>query len=58
MNTKLKYLAPKVKDSARMELEQGILTGSVVDPKTTIETAGQKVEERDFSQSGFNTTWE
>jgi len=57
-NMKLKYIAPAVKRSVEIELEQEILTGSVVNPQTKIETAGQKVENRDFTDSGFNQTWE
>ncbi len=47
-----------VKDSAEIEIEQPILSGSVVTNSTGIETAGQKVENRDFSDTGFNSTWE
>lgn len=55
---KVFYVAPRVRRIVEMELEQDLLTGSVVTPNTKIETAGQKVETRDFSDSSFNSTWE
>lgn len=58
MNNKKHYKAPAVLRSASVEMESPILTGSVVTNNTTIETAGQKVETRDFSEAGFNSTWE
>lgn len=42
-----------------IELESDILAASTANsPNTTIETAGQTVEERDMSASGFNHVWE
>ncbi len=55
---KQSYITPSVRKKVEMEIEQAILTGSVVTPTSTIETAGQKVEEHNFSESGFNTQWE
>lgn len=55
---KEKYVAPCIKRKVTLHLEDGILAGSVVNKKTTIETAGQKVETKDFSDTGFNSTWE
>lgn len=52
------YRTPAVLRQVAVELEQNLLAGSVVTKKTTIETAGQKVENKDFSESGFNSTWE
>ena len=45
-------------NQATLNLEIDMLAGSVVDKDTNGETAGQKVEERDMSGSGFNHTWE
>lgn len=52
------YKAPKILRKVTVELECPILAGSVVSKETTIETAGQQVEQRDFSTSGFNQVWE
>lgn len=58
MNNKRTYKAPAVLRSVSVQMESPILTGSVVTPNTEIETAGQKVEERNFTDSGFNSVWE
>jgi len=55
---KLKYIAPAVKRSVEIEMEQAILDGSTVTPQSKIETAGQKVDTKDFSDTGFNSVWE
>ena len=52
------YRTPAVLRQVAVELEQNLLAGSVVTKKTTIETAGQQVEKRNFEDSGFNSTWE
>ena len=54
----IKYEAPLVLKTVRVCLEKNLLEGSVVNKKNKIETAGQQVEKHDFSDSGFNTTWE
>ena len=58
MNMKDFYIAPQVRRILEFEPEQDLLTGSVVTPDTKIETAGQQVVTKDFSESGFNTVWE
>ena len=52
------YSSPCILQEVKMELESDILAGSVVSKSTKIETAGQQVETRDFSDVGFNSTWE
>ena len=52
------YVAPCVRKIVEMELEQDLLTGSVVTPKTKIETAGQKVDDHSFADSSFEAKWE
>ncbi|MBO4340652.1 MAG: hypothetical protein J5835_04405 [Bacteroidales bacterium] len=52
------YSTPSIKKKLTLSLERGILAGSVVTKDTTIETAGHKVEERDFSAAEFNHTWQ
>lgn len=52
------YTPPSVIKTVGITLETGILAASVITKDTKIETSGQKTEENDFSQSGFNTTWE
>jgi len=58
MNNKRIYKAPAILRSVMVQMETPILVGSVVTRETTIETAGQTVEKRDFSESGFNNVWE
>lgn len=59
MVRKMEYMAPVVRKRVSVELETSILTGSVVNDKSTIQTTGQKVETYDFSDaSTFNTSWE
>jgi len=55
---KLKYIAPAVKRSVEIEMESDLLQGSVVTPTSTVDTAGQTVQNHDFSDSGFNSKWE
>ena len=55
---KQKYKAPCILKRVTVQLEAGFLQGSVVTKNTEIETAGQKVQERDFQNSGFNSVWE
>ena len=52
------YKSPCILQRVTVRLEAAFLQGSVVTKDTTIETAGQTVEKRDFDTSGFNTTWE
>ena len=52
------YTPPLVKKKVSYEPEAVLLAASVVTKNSSIETAGQKVEERDFSDAGFNHTWE
>ena len=52
------YKAPDVLRKVTVEMEGTILEGSVVTKDTTIETAGQKVDERNFTDSGFYQVWE
>ena len=59
MVKKMTYMAPVVRKRISVELETAILTGSVVNKDSNIQTAGQKVETFDFSDaSTFNTSWE
>lgn len=59
MVKKMTYMAPVVRKRISVELETAILTGSVVNKDSKIQTAGQKVETYDFSDaSTFNTVWE
>lgn len=51
------YKAPSILKTVDVLLEDNLLA-SVVTPKTKIETAGQKVEDHSFSDSGFNSKWE
>jgi hypothetical protein len=55
---KRKYSIPLVKKVRELRLENDLLAASVVTKETTIETAGHKVEEKIFSETGFNHTWE
>ena len=57
-NMKLKYIAPAVKRSVEIEMEQHVLTGSVVTHQTNIETAAQKVDDHSFGDSSFDSKWE
>ena len=52
------YVAPSMKKKLTLRLDRGILAGSVVEPNTSVETAGQKVEVRDMSAVDFNHAWE
>lgn len=52
------YLTPSVKRKMELQMEGTLLVGSVVTKKTTIETSAQQVETKDFSDTGFNSTWE
>ena len=52
------YLSPTVRKTVEVLLEEDFLIGSVVTPATTVETAGQKVEDHSFSDAGFNSKWE
>jgi hypothetical protein len=54
---KPKYIPPEVLQRVSLELEEGILTGSVAD-STTVQTAGQEVETYNFSSDSFNHDWE
>ena len=55
---KKQYVSPAILREVPLQLENPLLAGSVVNQQTTIETAGQQVEQRDFSTSGFNQVWE
>lgn len=56
---KLAYIAPAVIRRVSVELESPILTGSVVNNSSTIQTTGQGVEEYKFGESStFNQVWE
>ena len=53
-----KYETPSVVKTVDVCLENDLLAGSVVNKKTKISTAGQQVETKDFSETGFNSTGE
>ena len=55
---KKNYSAPVIRKTVPVIQGSAILAGSVVDKDTTVETAGQKVEERDMSGAAFNHDWE
>lgn len=52
------YATPSVVKTVDVLLEENLLAGSVVKPDTTVETAGQKVEDHSFSDNSFNSKWE
>ena len=54
---KEKYLSPVIKERVSLFLEGQILTGSVVNKDTSVQTKGQEVVQYDFSTSGFNSSW-
>jgi hypothetical protein len=54
---KPEYVLPLVLQKVSLELEEGILAGSVAD-STTVQTAGQEVETYNFSSDSFNHDWE
>lgn len=58
MKQRNKYIAPAVLRRVMIEMESDLLAGSTVTPQSKIETAGQKIETKDFSQTGFNSDWE
>jgi len=41
-----------------IECEGGILSGSVINVSSTIETTGQEVQTLDFEDDSFNHNWE
>lgn len=51
------YVAPLVTGKAALELEAGILTGSVVENRMDVETAGHEKVDHDFTDLGFNHSW-
>ena len=51
------YAAPRVLSQAALELERTILTGSVVENRMDVETAGHQKVDHDFMDSGFNHSW-
>ena len=56
MKTKQKFESPRV--LGELDIQPScVLLASVVDTKITIESTGQKVENHDFSGSGFNHEW-
>ena len=54
---KKEYITPTIHRIETLRLETEMLAGSVVTEDTTVETAGQKVEERNMSGAEFNHTW-
>lgn len=58
MNKRESYSSPMIIREVKLELSACLLDGSVVTPNTTIRTAGQDVENHDFSTGGFNDTWQ
>ncbi len=52
------YIAPLVVKVREVELEQSILAGSVVNDISSVRSTGQTVEEFDFTDAGFNSSWE
>lgn len=58
MKQRNKYIAPAVLRRVLIEMESDLLAGSTVTPQSKIETVGQKIETKDFSQTGFNSDWE
>lgn len=52
------YVSPQLLRCVSVELEDPLLVGSVVTNSTTIESAGQKVEEHSFNDSFFESKWE
>ena len=57
MKQKKQYQSPAVIKKVEMELEQSILSGSVVEQRLQIETAGHEVVDHDFDDTGFNSDW-
>ena len=55
--TKKTYTPARVYERLSIEMEGALLAGSVVN-ETSVESAGQKVEELDFNTSPFNHDWE
>ena len=54
---KTKYVSPVVLQSVSLEMEEGILAGSVAD-STKVQTTGQEVQTYDFNDDSFNHVWE
>ena len=56
---KTKYVSPVVLQSVSLEMEEGILAGSVAN-NASVQTTGQEVVTYDFSPSSttFNHEWE
>ena len=52
------YVTPFVKKKVDLQPERSLMVASVVTKKTTVETTAQQVENKDFSDPGFNSTWE
>lgn len=60
MKRKQPYKAPAILREVRLQLEGGLLDGSVVD-HSDITSVGQRVKDYDFSEDntdGFNFNWE
>lgn len=51
------YVTPCFFEGYELQTGSHILAGSVVTTDTTVETAGQGVEEHDFSGSEFEVEW-
>ncbi|MBO4657575.1 MAG: hypothetical protein J5639_07370 [Bacteroidales bacterium] len=58
MDNRIVYETPAVIREYKVELEGQLLAGSVVTKNTTIETAGQKVDDHSFGDTGFDSKWE
>ena len=53
------YIAPTIKRQLHLCLETDLLVGSVVDKVEKIESTGQQVETKDFSDhTSFNFNWD
>lgn len=52
------YIAPCVKKQVSLQMEGSLLTGSVVNKSTKVETKGQEVVPYDFTETQFNQSWE
>jgi len=60
MKRKLPYKTPAIMREVHLQLEGGLLDGSLVD-HSDITSVGQQVKDYDFSEGnseGFNFTWE